>query len=273
MKYGIIYKITNKLNGKVYIGKTVQEFYRRCQSHRYKSCRAFNNAITSYGWESFDKEPFISALDEKYLAELEEYTIKFYNSLAPNGYNLIKIDNGLNRYSDKIKQKMSIQKIEYYKNLEVPMIAATRKHHISINNIEYKECYKCKDNKPLDQFYKDKNRWDGLASGCKTCNNILNKAQRTESKLTPDQIDQSYIDRQAAVAEGVRRSYEENPDLKKQQSIRRSKAIVGTHIITGLKLEFASAKEAMFHGFVNTRIGECVKSGKAHKDYTWKFKE
>lgn len=267
MKNGIIYKITNKINGKIYIGKTVQEFHRRCQSHRYKSCRAFNNAIISHGWESFNKEPFISALDESYLAGLEEITIKFYNSLAPNGYNLIEIDHGLNRYSDEIKQKMSIQKIEYYKNLEVPMIAATRKHHIFIEGIEYKNCAGCKENKTLDQFVSNSRRWDKKHSYCKVCHE---DKRQDYIGLSPEALKESYVGRQDP--EKQKEIYINNPELRALRAKQRSKAVVGTHIITGLKLEFASAKEAMKHGFVNTRIGECVKTGKAHKDYTWKFK-
>lgn len=47
-KHGIIYKITNNINGKVYIGKTVQDFKRRCKSTAYKSCTALNNSIFGF---------------------------------------------------------------------------------------------------------------------------------------------------------------------------------------------------------------------------------
>jgi group I intron endonuclease len=272
MKYGIIYKITNKLNGKVYIGKTVQAFEQRCKSHKYKSCRAFNNAITSHGWDNFTKEPFISALDESYLAELEEMTIKHFNSLAPSGYNLIEIDNGLNRYSQEIKDKISASRQIYLKNRTEPMIAVNKKEHIFVDGIELKNCYKCNENKTLESFHKDKNRWDGFASGCKQCNNALNKDRKTEQKLSPEQLKASYESRQKAVSEGVRKSFEENPELRAQQAKRKSKPIIATHIETGVETEFASAKEAGNYGFVNTRIGECVKNGKVHKNHTWRFK-
>jgi predicted GIY-YIG superfamily endonuclease len=69
------------VNGKIYIGKTVQNFERRCQAHRYESCTALNNSINVHGWDNFDKEIICNALDEKHLAHLEEYFIKLFNSI------------------------------------------------------------------------------------------------------------------------------------------------------------------------------------------------
>lgn len=46
------------------------------------------NAFRKYGPENFTIETVCSALDPSYLNELEQYFIKFYNSLVPNGYNL-----------------------------------------------------------------------------------------------------------------------------------------------------------------------------------------
>ena len=41
----------------------------------------------------------------------------------------------------------------------------------SFNNMETKICYKCGEEKPLEEFYKDKTRKDGRHSLCKTCSN------------------------------------------------------------------------------------------------------
>jgi group I intron endonuclease len=272
MKYGIIYKITNKLNNKIYIGKTVQDFERRCQPHRYKSCRAFNNAIISHGWDNFTKEPFISALDESYLAELEEMTIKHFNSLAPSGYNLIEIDNGLNRYSQEIRSKMSENKKEYYRNKIEPNIAVNKKEHIFIDGVEHKNCYKCNQNKLLVDFCKDKNRWDGLATGCKKCHYKLNQDRKTANKLSPEELKQSYIDRKEAVSNGVKKSFEDNPGLRLQKAKEKSKPIIGTHVETGKQIEFESALAANKYGFSNVRINVAIKKGYVHKNHTWRFK-
>ena len=90
---GYIYKHTNKINGKSYIGKTVQEPKTRWRNGKgYKSCVVFNNAIKLYGWDSFEHE-ILEIIDDEKLIQREEFYIKHFNTLAPNGYNLIEVDN------------------------------------------------------------------------------------------------------------------------------------------------------------------------------------
>lgn len=49
-----VYKHTNKINNKVYIGQTmnVQDRWSR-QGSRYKGCTYFFHAIKKYGWDNF----------------------------------------------------------------------------------------------------------------------------------------------------------------------------------------------------------------------------
>lgn len=86
----IIYKITNKINGKIYIGQTTQSLTKRWGDHCSKGsmCKALSRAIYKYGKHNFKKEIICSALNKKYLNELESYFIKYYNSYGKNGYNL-----------------------------------------------------------------------------------------------------------------------------------------------------------------------------------------
>lgn len=44
-----------------------------------------------------------------------------------------------------------------------------RKEHITKDNIEYKECSKCKIWLPLVEYSKDNSKWDGLYGFCKSC--------------------------------------------------------------------------------------------------------
>lgn len=81
-----IYKITNKLNGKIYIGQSVhpeQRWEEHCYKHtNYKSF--INQAIQCYGKNNFEFE--ILGWFENYNEKEQEF-IQQYNSLAPNGYN------------------------------------------------------------------------------------------------------------------------------------------------------------------------------------------
>lgn len=85
----IIYKVTNLINGKCYIGQTSRKLEVRWKAHLGSShCTALHNAILKYGKDSFMVEQIDSAETQEELNEKEIYWIKFYNSLSPNGYNL-----------------------------------------------------------------------------------------------------------------------------------------------------------------------------------------
>ena len=54
--YGVIYKITNKINGKSYIGQTTQGFDKRYGYNLKRSTknRHLKSAINKYGIDNFD---------------------------------------------------------------------------------------------------------------------------------------------------------------------------------------------------------------------------
>lgn len=123
-KYGFIYKMTNIVNGKIYIGKTECSIERRFKEHlRY--CDIYNNqieksfntrlypAMLKYGKENFKIELverlIINDVD---INEREKYWISFYNSQDGSiGYNISP--GGLGgplfkgrKHSDESKNKM-----------------------------------------------------------------------------------------------------------------------------------------------------------------------
>lgn len=86
-----IYKITNKVNGKIYIGKTVLSVQKRWSQHcsdygkEDKSKRPLYSAMRKYGIESFYVEQ-VEECPEEILADRERYWIEYYGSFK-NGYN------------------------------------------------------------------------------------------------------------------------------------------------------------------------------------------
>lgn len=88
---GYIYKITNKINQKAYIGKTIYSIEKRWKEHqrdcfkRDREQRPLYNAINKYGIENFTIE-LIEEVDIKDLSAREVYWIGFYNTYN-NGYN------------------------------------------------------------------------------------------------------------------------------------------------------------------------------------------
>ena len=46
------------------------------------------------------------------------------------------------------------------------------------NGTALKRCSKCKDWKPVGEYYKAKAKWDGLRSACKQCNKTISLKYR-----------------------------------------------------------------------------------------------
>jgi hypothetical protein len=89
-KIGLIYKVTNLLNNKVYIGQTIQSLKERKRQHykfakkrhNYKFSNALNKYTTdSFLWEIIEDNILIENLNDK-----EVYYINLYNSYN-KGYN------------------------------------------------------------------------------------------------------------------------------------------------------------------------------------------
>lgn len=113
----LIYKATNILNGKVYIGQTNRSILdKRKKEHFYsKDGTYFHNAVKKYGWNNFLWETIAVCSDTKKLDELEKHYIAYYkanNSLY--GYNeTLGGEHGALGYthSSEARLKMSIKKI------------------------------------------------------------------------------------------------------------------------------------------------------------------
>jgi hypothetical protein len=115
-----IYKITNLINGKVYIGQTTQKVAQRWIDHcclkQYKHRSALREAIRKYGKESFKIETLntVSSLEEA--NDLEISLISQYDCIAPKGYNLAL--GGRNyEHSESSKQKIKQYQISRMKSV------------------------------------------------------------------------------------------------------------------------------------------------------------
>lgn len=106
-----IYKATNKITGKCYIGFACN-FTERKRTHkkRYKTTKTkFYDAIKSYGWDNFDWEVIYQSLDSNHcLTVMEPYFISELNSIE-NGYNMTFGGEGTLGHSMKGKIKHTDQ--------------------------------------------------------------------------------------------------------------------------------------------------------------------
>lgn len=127
---GVIYKITNKVNNKSYIGKTVKSidrrFYEHCHNASLGVQTVFYDAIRKYGKENFYISIVEQVDDINLLNDRERYWIEYYHTYLKdplcNGYNSTlggdggntrsrKLDLYENQVLDLWKQGLPIKKI------------------------------------------------------------------------------------------------------------------------------------------------------------------
>lgn len=88
-----IYKITNLINGKIYIGQTVKTMSARISNYKagakIKVNQVISRAINKYGFENFKFEQLYTVDSRNEANYLEKYLIAFYNTTDKRiGYNV-----------------------------------------------------------------------------------------------------------------------------------------------------------------------------------------
>ena len=86
-----IYQICNLLDGKIYIGVTINSITDRFNQHVYSSTKSarlgtLQNAIYQFGRDNFELK-LLDVVELKDLAEKEKFWIKAKSSMFPKGYN------------------------------------------------------------------------------------------------------------------------------------------------------------------------------------------
>ena len=110
----IIYKITNQINGKIYIGKTIDILDNRWRSHQRYAMNVQNQtrlarAMRKHGLENFTIEQIDQSEDHDQLLNLEKKYIAESNSMDPKvGYNMTEGGEGTlgHKHTEEWKQMM-----------------------------------------------------------------------------------------------------------------------------------------------------------------------
>ena len=103
----LIYKITNLVNGKAYIGKTSKTLDQRFAEHKTEAFRSraekrpLYSAMRKYGIENFKIELIEDNLSDDIVNEREVYWIRFYQTYC-NGYNATIGGDGKSFYNHEL---------------------------------------------------------------------------------------------------------------------------------------------------------------------------
>ena len=188
-RYIEIYKITNTVTNKLYIGQTVSHVlnhnkYRRygCEkrldshiseairNNKKNQCHFLNNSIRKHGGDKFIVE-LIDKCDMNSGDETESKYIKQYNSMFPTGYNL-KIGGTVFQHTEESRSRLSVSGLKYFEKQKLD---------------KYKDVTLPEDIKDYDKY---------ITEYCKIyyCINIDNVITRfTSSIITKEQLKQNAI--------------------------------------------------------------------------------
>ena len=104
-KIGIIYLVTNKINGMIYIGASLGSLAKRWNDHvdtKVLRKGSLQEAIHKFGKKNFNKKIIKRCKFLPELSKFERHYIKKYNSIKPNGYNLSSGGFGMGNLGRKI---------------------------------------------------------------------------------------------------------------------------------------------------------------------------
>lgn len=121
-----IYKIVNKVNGKIYVGQTIT-LGERIQKHiRELNANTHHNKLLLYDWVKYGQESFsfevVTECEIAELYKLEEYYINKFNSFHysenGHGYNLTAGYNGTSgrfgKDATRVKQVICLNNLKVY---------------------------------------------------------------------------------------------------------------------------------------------------------------
>lgn len=105
---GLIYKITNNINDKVYIGQTWRDLDIRFNEHKRRADNSLKlkNAFNKYDRKNFNIECLTVCYIQETLDFYETLFIRKYDSVN-SGYNIKKGGNGGGFHSENTKRKIS----------------------------------------------------------------------------------------------------------------------------------------------------------------------
>lgn len=164
MLTGYVYKIQNKMNGKIYVGQTVSSPLKRFDHHYSKGlcgCSTWQKEMVKFGKYNFELEVLCEVSSEdrlelrKKLIALENFFIDYYDSINI-GYN-------------KIKQTKVEKEIDYDISETIRFIE-TKHERIKSNYLDKDFKNKRKGIKPVFQYDKEGNFVKGFDS--------INEAER-----------------------------------------------------------------------------------------------
>ena len=137
--FGLIYKYTNKINNKVYIGQTRTKLKIRHYKHLHQldDNTYFHRALKKYGEKNFILEIIEDNIPLERLDEREVYWIKFFDSYCTSGRGYNETKGG--RWSNSSQILSGFQEVEIKNklknNLDLSLTEIASQYNVSLSCI------------------------------------------------------------------------------------------------------------------------------------------
>lgn len=126
----VVYLVTNKINGKQYVGQTTKKLNLRWNEHTSNQSQSvLHKAIRKYGKDAFLVETLHCCDTKEEMDFVEIFYISFLNTKAPNGYNLTDGGEGRSGYSLSEDAKKRISEKNSGKIMSAEQRLQISKHH------------------------------------------------------------------------------------------------------------------------------------------------
>lgn len=270
----IVYKVTNKINGKVYIGITTKTLEHRKKIHIRDSKRMdtyFYRAIRKYGEENFEWEVIDTAETKEELSELEKYYIKLYDSFdnKDKGYNTTS--GGYESW--EITEEERINRSERVKGENNPMYG----RESPMKGKKFTEEHKAKISNSLKNSY----RPHVIKGNNPSAKKVINLDTGEIFDTLTDASDKYGISRQMIgkvcngynkMAKGYRWAFIEN-DVVRYDKLCENKnhEIKATHKITGEEYIFKSIRSCAKELKLNRKTIASILKGDKVNNYDYDF--
>ncbi len=265
MVSGVIYVHINKLNGRAYVGQTWQEVDRRWRKTSktylsYRTTEVFFKALQKYGWENFESIILCSCRNQEDMNHMEEYFIKFYNSLAPNGYNLRALCDGREKHTESSRLKMSERALNRDQSKYANPWNKTQ--IVEIEGKKYKKCWGCLKHLELEPNFSKVRKY--YKSRCHKCSYLYKPYEKMDPELRLESIKQR--------GEKFKQIHG-TPERREFYKKLHSKAIQQLDLNTKAILkEYDCASDAKKDGFSGACLSVACNKGTPYKGFLWQFK-
>lgn len=266
-----IYCFTNLINGKQYVGQSINIENRKKQHiWRYNNSKDTNynmpihSAFRKYGIENFSFEILEECTYEE-LDDKEKYWIIKKNSLSPKGYNILEGGQTNKGNPEKyICPQCGATKYRYSNlckdcyNKQLKTKNFIKSEEINLSLIE----------KILDTSFEQVGKEYGYSSG-----NSLKKRLIDEGFPGNKESLFTYYYKETGKKHWKQIQKEEKEKRKIENKQKNRSRMVGQYTLEGeLVQTYNSTQEAQRNGFSSGHVSECCRGKrKKYKDYIWKY--